>query len=104
MSSYMLHSKVQARPGLRDATVAKFLEAAAIQRDNPDCLLTLVSTAPSEPDTVYLTEVWTDKQSHQRATKSDAIKPWAMEMQLHVERLVESTELDTVGGKGLDIT
>lgn len=99
----MLHSKVQARPGLRDATVAKFLEAAAMQRDNPDCLLTLVSTSPSEPDVVCLTEVWTDKQAHQRATQSDAIKPWALEMQLHVARLIDSTELDAVGGKGLDL-
>jgi hypothetical protein len=36
-------TKLVATKGDRDALVAKFLEAAAIQRDNPDCEVMFVS-------------------------------------------------------------
>jgi len=100
--SYMLHTKLLARPGKRDGAVAQFERAARIQQSNADCYLMFVSVSTTEADVLYLTEVWSDKEVHQQAKTSAAIVPWATEMPTYIERLIESTELTAIGGKGLD--
>ncbi len=52
MSRFAQHTRLVAAPGKRDELVAKFLESAAIQGDNPACELMLVSTAPDTADVV----------------------------------------------------
>jgi hypothetical protein len=43
------HTRIRARPGKRDALLAKFTEAAEMQHSNPACELTLVSASPHDP-------------------------------------------------------
>jgi quinol monooxygenase YgiN len=90
-----------ATPGNRERLVAKFLEAAEIQRENPDCELMFVSTSPSDDDAVYLTEVWASEESWERARRGEAITAWSEGMPALVAGPPESTPLDPVGGKGL---
>lgn len=68
--AFVQHTRLIAAPGKREELVAKFLESAEIQRDNPDCQLMLVSTAPDSADVVYLTEVWSSEDAWEQARRS----------------------------------
>ncbi len=58
MSRFGQHTKLVATAGQGDALVAKFLESAEIQRDNPACGLMIAGSSTTEEDVVYLVEVW----------------------------------------------
>jgi quinol monooxygenase YgiN len=60
-----------------------------------------VSKSVTDPDVVYLTEVWSSREAWERAVASDAIIARASNMAPHVERRPETIELETIGGKGL---
>jgi quinol monooxygenase YgiN len=101
MSRFAQHTRLVATPGKRDELVAKFLEAAEIQRDNPDCELMLVSTAPDSAGVVYLTEVWSSENAWERARQSPPIQAWAASMPALVGSPPDSVPLDVAGGKGI---
>jgi quinol monooxygenase YgiN len=101
MSGFGQHTRLTAAEGSRDRLVSKFLEAAEIQASNPACELMVVSTSPSEPNVVFLTEVWASRDEHERATKSSEIAAWASDMPELVEGPPETEEFSPVGGKGL---
>ena len=84
VSRFAQQTKLVAADGHRDALVAKFLEAAAIQRDNPDCEVMFVSESPVDRTVVYLTEVWTSEDAWERATRSPEISAWAEGMSILV--------------------
>jgi quinol monooxygenase YgiN len=94
-------TRLVAAPGRIDDLVGKFLEAGRIQADNADCELMFVSKSETEPDVVYLTEVWRSQEAWERAVRSDAIVAWAAEMPPLVEGRPETIQLDVIGGKGL---
>lgn len=100
-SRFAQHTRLIAAPGKHDELVAKFLESVEIQRDNPDCELMLVSTAPDEADVVYLTEVWSSKEGWESARHSAAIQAWAASMPELVGGPPESLPLQVAGGTGL---
>ena len=81
--------------------MAEFLEAAAIQRDNPDCEVMFVSESPVDPTVVYVTEVWTSEEAWEKATRSPQISAWAEGMSTLVADEPESIRLEPIGGKGL---
>ena len=72
-----------------------------MQRDNPACQLMLVSSSPDEDDVVFLTEVWTSAEEHERARQSSEVQAWAVQMPSLVAGPPESTRLVVEGGKGL---
>jgi quinol monooxygenase YgiN len=92
---------LRARVGKHDELVAKFLEVADMQRDNPACQLMLVSSSPEEDDAVFLTEVWMSAEEHERARQSSEVQAWAAQMPSLVAGPPESTRLVVEGGKGL---
>jgi quinol monooxygenase YgiN len=101
MPRFAQHTRLTAASGNRDKLVAKFLEAAEIQRSNRDCELMLVSTAPDEPDVVYLTEVWSSEDAWEQARGSEVIRAWAASMPALVSGPPDSVPLHVAGGKGL---
>ena len=72
-----------------------------MQRDNPACELMLVSSSPEEDDVVFLTEVWTTAEEHERARQSSEVQAWAAEMPSLVAGPPETTPLVIEGGNGL---
>jgi quinol monooxygenase YgiN len=95
------HTRLRARPGKRDALAAKFLEVADLQAENPACELSLVSLSPDDHDVVFLTEVWTSAEEHERARTSPEVQAWAEGMPALVAGPPETTPLALMGGKGL---
>jgi quinol monooxygenase YgiN len=72
-----------------------------MQRENPACELTLVSTSPGDDEAVYLTEVWTSREEHERARHSPEVEEWAAGMPELVAGPPDTTELEIEGDKGL---
>jgi quinol monooxygenase YgiN len=72
-----------------------------MQRGNPACELMLVSSSPDEDDVVYLTEVWTSGEEHERARTSPEVEAWAADMPALVAGPPEITPLVAEGGTGL---
>ena len=101
VARFAQQTRLVATPGNRDRLVAKFLEAAEIQRDNPDCELMFVSASTTEASVVYLTEVWASEQHWEYARHSDAITAWSKGMSSLVAEPPASTAFTPIGGKGL---
>jgi quinol monooxygenase YgiN len=59
--------RMLARPGRRDALAATLLRVANRLREDPGCELYLINTADDDPDAVWITELWTDRASSDRA-------------------------------------
>ena len=64
MSEYGLLGKLTAAPGWRAPLVDILLEAAALLEDAPGSRQWLVHESVSEPDTVWITEVWRSREDH----------------------------------------
>ena len=60
-----------------------------------------VSSSPEEDDVVFLTEVWSSAEDHERARDSPEVQDWAESMPSLVAGPPESSLLDPAGGKGL---
>jgi quinol monooxygenase YgiN len=100
MSKFGLYGKIITQPGRRDELVAILLEAAAGMPEVPGCDLYIINLSPSEPDAIWVTEVWESREDH-AASLSRA------EVQALIARgwpLIaggERIEVVPVGGKGL---
>jgi quinol monooxygenase YgiN len=101
MPRFAQHSRLRARPGKRDELLAKFLEIPKMQADNPACELTIVSSSPDDDGVVYLTEVWTSAEEHERARQSPEVQGWAADMPSLVAGPPDTTPLVIEGGKGV---
>ena len=101
MARFAQHTRIRARPGKREDLTAKFMEISVIQRDNPACELSIVSTSPEDDQVVFLTEVWTSAEEHERARHSPEVEAWAADMPELVDGPPDTTPLEIVGGKGL---
>lgn len=64
MGIYGCYVKFTARPGQRDALVEHLLSAASGLREIAGCQLYLINTSPTEPQSVWVTEVWQSQQEH----------------------------------------
>jgi quinol monooxygenase YgiN len=58
---YGLIGKMLVTPGQRDAVVAALLEGS---QSMPGCLSYVVAHDVSDPDAIWITEVWDSKESH----------------------------------------
>ena len=70
------------------------MEAAELQKDNPACELSLVSTSPDDPDAVFLTEVWASEDEWEEARESPEVQEWAAGMPELVDGPPDTTRLD----------
>lgn len=95
---YGLIGKMQATPGQRDAVISILLEGIA---NMPGCLSYIVAQDPSDPDAIWITEVWESQSSHKASLSlpsvQDAIsraKPLIAGFDQHIETI-------PVGGHGI---
>jgi quinol monooxygenase YgiN len=102
MGRYGLFGKINTHPGQRDALVEILLEAAASLRADPDCMLYVVSTSPTEPDVVYVTEAWSSQAAHEASLAREDVRA-LIQRGMPLIAGGERTELVPVGGKGLAV-
>ncbi|MFD0586563.1 putative quinol monooxygenase [Paenibacillus sp. GCM10027627] len=100
MSKYTMYGRLIAKPGKRDELAAILLQAADALGSNPDCELYIVNISEDDPDSVWVTELWSNEAAHAASLKDEetiALIGVARPLIAGVEPI----KLKPIGGKGL---
>jgi quinol monooxygenase YgiN len=68
---FSVYGKMTAKAGQRGELVARL--ADLLRLDTPGLEWCTINTALDDPDTVWVTEIWTDRATHDAETRSDAL-------------------------------
>ena len=68
---YGLIGQMKATPGKRDELIAILGESTQAM---PGCLSYVIASDASDPDAIWITEVWTDRESHAGSLKLPAVQ------------------------------
>ena len=68
----MLHGRLGAQPGRRDELLA-ILEEADQAETLPGCRLYLVAVDETDPDGVWVTEVWDSEEAHSASLQLETV-------------------------------
>ena len=101
MSRHGLFGKFIAQPGQRDALAAVLLEAAELLRDAPGCEVYIVSVSESEPDAVWVSEVWSGREAHAASLAREDVRALIGRGRPLIAGAGERFEVVPLGGKGL---
>ena len=70
---FMLHGRLAARPGHRDALLEILAEGEHAE-PMPGCRLYVVAVDPTDDDGVWVTEVWESEESHAGSLQLDRVQ------------------------------
>ena len=98
---YGMQGRIVAQPGRGDELAALLLEAAAGLEANPGCLLYAVSRAAGDPDSIRVTEAWTDRAAHAASLEDPAAQELITRARPLIASFADRAELRPEGGKGL---
>jgi quinol monooxygenase YgiN len=102
MDRFGMQAKVTAKAGQRDAVLEHLLEASRLLTSLPGCELYVVNIVPSEPDAIWVFEVWRTEADHDASLQMDAVKLLVGRAKPLIAGF-ESIRLVPVGGKGLPL-
>jgi quinol monooxygenase YgiN len=103
MNRFGLHGKLTAHPGQRDALVNVLLEAADLVSDAPGCEIYFVSTSLTEPDAIWVTEVWRSEADHAASLSFPGVKELIVKAKPLIASMSDSDRTMPIGGKGLPV-
>lgn len=95
---YGLIGKMLAKPGQRDALLAILLEGTGAM---PGCLSYVIAKDPTNPDAIWITEVWDSSESHKASLQLPAVKAAITKARPLIAGFGEQFETQPVGGIGL---
>jgi quinol monooxygenase YgiN len=101
MSAYGCYVKFTAQPGQRDALVKHLLSAAAGVSEAPGCELYIINTSPTEPECVWVTEVWRSQQEHDTSLTLVGAQEAIKQVLPLLAGRPEKIDVLPVGGKGI---
>lgn len=90
-----------ALPGKGSVLAGKLLAVAEGMRGAPGCELYVVNLSADEPDTVWVTEVWTDEEASDRALGGDLGEAGIGDVIALLAGPPELVDLTPLGGPGL---
>ena len=100
--TYALLNRLTAKPDHRQQVVDILLESGKLLfSDNPACHMYMVSEAADDPKVIWVTDVWTSKESHEEALKAPELRSYVEKAMPLLEGAPEQIEIRPVGGKGL---
>lgn len=100
LSKYGAYGKITAQPGKRDELAQLLLEAAEVLRPFEGCELYIVSTVVDDPDSVWVTEIFSDSEAHKASLQLDAVKE-IIQRGIPLMAGGEQIKFQPLGGKGL---
>jgi quinol monooxygenase YgiN len=98
---YGLFGKMRSVSGQRDALVAHLLHAADLLRDLDGCYLYIINIDPTDPDGIWVNEVWRSQADHQGSLTHDAVKALIANARPLIAEMPQRFEVMPIGGKGL---
>jgi heme-degrading monooxygenase HmoA len=70
-SRFSVYGRMTARPGQREALIERFRQMLRI--GIPGLESCSINTVLDDPDTIWVTQIWTDKAAHDTGTRSDTV-------------------------------
>ncbi|CAN5625411.1 putative quinol monooxygenase [soil metagenome] len=102
MYKYGLHGKLKATSGNGDVLASILLKASNLVASAKGCHLYLVSKDKSNPDSIWVTEVWDSKEDHDNSLKVEGVRELiAQAMPILDGSPEKGMELEVFGGAGL---
>ena len=98
---YGLIGKMLAQPGKRDELVALLRSGTAAM---PGCLSYVVAADKTDPNAIWITEVWDGPASHQASLKLPAVQATIAKARPLIAGFGERFETTPLGGVGLPKT
>jgi quinol monooxygenase YgiN len=98
---YGLSGKIKAQLGQRDALIDILLQAAKGLREYEGCYVYIVSSAPDDPDGIWVTEVWRSQADHQASLLLESTKAAIASARHMIAGSSDRAEFTPLGGKGL---
>lgn len=95
---YGLIGKLSATSGQRDALAAILLDGTA---QMPGCLSYVIANDPSDPDALWITEVWDSKENHQGSLKLPGVQAAIAKGRPLIAGFSNRVETEPLGGHGL---
>lgn len=96
---YGLITKLTTVPGRRESVI----DVLARRRLPPEgCLSYVVARDPGDPETLWVTEVWTDAAAHKASLKRPDIQAGFASALAWIATMHDSVITEPVGGIGLD--
>ena len=95
---YGLIGRIDAHPGRRDELIDILLEGTS---GMPGCLLYVVSRDASEPDALWVTEVWARQEDHAASLALPTVQDAIGRGRPLIAGFTQRVELAPVGGHGL---
>ena len=95
---YGLIGKMMAAQGRREELAAILLEGL---HDMPGCFSYIVANDPADPDALWVTEVWQDKESHANSLSLPSVQAAIARGRPLIAGFGERFETEPLGGHGL---
>lgn len=95
---YGLIGKMLATPGNRDALAEILLQGIA---GMPGCLSYIVAQDPTNPDALWVTEVWASQAEHQASLSLPSVRAAITQARPIIAGFGERFETTPLGGQGL---
>lgn len=100
---YLLHGKLRAKKGHANQLADILLEASSLVATAKGCKLYAISKDHSDPNSVFVTEIWVTKNDHENSMGLPGVKELIMKAMPILEgQPQKGQELDLIGGAGLD--
>lgn len=95
---YGLIGKIEALPGQRETLIAVLLEGTA---DMPGCKSYVVAKDRTAPDSIWVTEVWESRASHEASLSLPSVQAAIAKGRPMIAGFAERFETEPIGGHGL---
>jgi quinol monooxygenase YgiN len=95
---YGLIGKMSATAGNRDALASILLSGTG---EMPGCLSYIIATDPSDPDALWITEVWDSQESHRASLKLPSVQDAIAKGRPLIAGFSNRVETEPLGGHGL---
>lgn len=95
---YGLHGKIVAVPGMRTALLGYLLENADSM---PGCRLYIVSEDKTDPDAIWVYEVWDSPEAHRASLNLESVRQTIAKARPLIAGMGDRSEFTPVGGLGL---
>ncbi|MGE7945591.1 putative quinol monooxygenase [Lysinibacillus sp. NPDC093688] len=99
MNKFSLFEKFTIQEGERDKMVDILLEAAESMKNLDECEIYFVNVSESEPNCVYVYEVWSNDNAHQASLTLEATQTLIKSAKSIITGMERISTLKTKGGK-----
>lgn len=94
-------NRIVTKPGQRDAVAEILLSGANMQGGMHGCELYVVHTSVSDPNEIWVTEVWRSKTDHEASLENPEVRALIEKGRPMIASIVPAITT-AIGGKGLD--